>query len=64
LLLAVTNAQLGNVQAARRCVDDLLAVSPKYGQFAREDLSKWFVSHEMVEHIIEGLRKAGVDVDT
>jgi serine/threonine protein kinase/tetratricopeptide (TPR) repeat protein len=63
LLLAIANAQLGRDEAARRCVKDLLAVSPKYGKFARADLSKWFVSDEMVEHIIEGLRKAGLDID-
>jgi tetratricopeptide (TPR) repeat protein len=63
LLLAVTNAQLGNGPAAKRSVDDLLGPSPRYGKFAREDLSRWFVSDDMVEHVVEGLRKAGLDVD-
>jgi len=38
-----------------------LRQKPDYGAIAREDLGKWFDA-ELVEHYIEGLRKAGLDV--
>ena len=38
-----------------------LRQKPDYGAIAREDLGKWFDA-ELVEHYIEGLRKAGPDI--
>ena len=61
--LAIAHAQLGNGEAARKHLDDFLRLSPRYAKIARLDLSKWFVSEELIEHILEGLAKAGLDVE-
>ena len=61
--LAIAHAQLGHTEAAKRHLNDFLALSPQYAKIARVDLSKWFVSQEYVEHILEGLAKAGLDVE-
>ena len=60
--LAVINAQLGQSEAAEEHLRNFLDLEPDYAEKARSDLSKWFVSKELVEHILEGLRKAGLNV--
>ena len=61
--MAICHAQLGNVEEARKHLDNLLKLSPRYGKIARLDLSKWFVSEEHVEHALEGFVKAGLAID-
>jgi TolB-like protein/Flp pilus assembly protein TadD/nuclear transport factor 2 (NTF2) superfamily protein len=60
-LRAAAYGQLGESNAAQEALHQLLAIKPDYAAEAREDLGKWFES-ELVEHIIGGLRKAGLDV--
>ena len=62
LLLAAANGQLGEHAAADTAVQELLRIRPRYGAMARDDLKKWH-DEELKEHLIEGLRKAGLDVD-
>ena len=57
--LAASHGQLGDLASARDAVRSLLAVSPDYVAIDREELGKWF-DPELVEHLIEGLRKAGM----
>ena len=59
--LAATYGQLGDGAAARQAVRELLALKPDYPAIARRELGKWFDA-EIVEHLVEGLRKAGLDV--
>ena len=59
--LAATYGQLGDGAAARQAVRELLALKPDYPAIARQELGKWFDA-EIVEHLVEGLRKAGLDV--
>ena len=40
---------------------ELLALKPDYAAVARQELGKWFDA-DTVEHLLEGLRKAGLDV--
>jgi serine/threonine protein kinase/tetratricopeptide (TPR) repeat protein len=61
--LAAAYGQLGERDAARAALRELLALKPDFASVAREDYAKWFGSGELVEHILEGLRKAGLDVD-
>jgi len=61
LLVAAANGQLGNRDAAGKALRDLLTLRPDYSAAARDDLGKWFTP-ELVEHLIDGLRKAGLDV--
>jgi serine/threonine protein kinase/tetratricopeptide (TPR) repeat protein len=61
LALATAYGQLGEREAASSAVRDLLAVRPDYATNAREELlHRWHP--EFVEHLIDGLRKAGLEV--
>jgi adenylate cyclase len=59
LALATAYAQLGEREAAHNAVRDLLALRPDFPSVVREELGKWW-DHELVEHLIDGLRKAGL----
>jgi hypothetical protein len=59
--LAAAYAQLGERDAARNAVQELLAVRPDFALVAREELGKWWAA-ELVEHLIDGLRKAGLEI--
>ena len=61
--VTICHAQLGNDEAGRKHLNDFLELSPRYAKIARLDLSKWFVSQEHIEHVLEGFAKAGLDVD-
>jgi TolB-like protein len=61
LLVAAANGQLGNLDAAGKALRDLITLRPDYSAVARDDLSKWFAP-ELVEQLIDGLRKAGLEV--
>ncbi|MEO8216316.1 MAG: tetratricopeptide repeat protein, partial [Acidobacteriota bacterium] len=58
---AAAYGQLGEREAARKALEELLAIRPEFGSAARAEFSKW---HEpaLVEHFMDGLRKAGLDV--
>ena len=63
LSLATAYAQLGEPQAAASAVRDLLAVRPDFATQAPEILNhRW--QPELAEHLIEGLRKAGLQVES
>ena len=59
--LAAAYGQLGELEAARNAVQQLLVVRPDFAVLAREELGKWWDA-ELVEHLIEGLRKAGLGI--
>jgi hypothetical protein len=40
----------------------LLRLKPDIARTARDEYAKWFVDGDIVEHIMDGLRKAGLDV--
>ena len=58
--LAAAYGQLGELGAARKAVQELLALRPNFAVVAREELGKWWDA-ELVEHLITGLRKAGLE---
>ncbi len=58
---AAALGQLGELEPARKAVRELLAVRPDFATAAREDFSRWYPA-ELVERLIDGLRKAGLDV--
>jgi tetratricopeptide (TPR) repeat protein len=59
--LAATYGQLGEQEAARHALRALLALRPDFAAVAREELGKYF-DPELVRHLIDGLRKAGLEV--
>ena len=63
LVLAATCGQLGRFDEARAHVDTLLTVGPELAGNVRKECSKWLASDELVEHIVDGLRKAGLEID-
>ena len=63
LALAATYGQLSELEPARNKIRELLAVRPEFATTAREECAKWW-EPEMVEHLLEGLRKAGLEVDS
>jgi serine/threonine protein kinase/tetratricopeptide (TPR) repeat protein len=61
LVLAAACGQLGEREGAHNAVLALLALSPDFAVIAREELGKWW-HVELVEHLVDGLRKAGLDI--
>jgi len=59
--LATVLGQLGEREAARNALRELLALRPDFATTAREELGKWW-DPELVEHLIEGLSKAGLEM--
>jgi adenylate cyclase len=60
-LLAAVDGQLGDYEAARRTLGEVLSQKPDFAASAREEFGKWYPP-ELVEHLLEGLRKAGLGV--
>jgi serine/threonine-protein kinase len=59
--IAAAYGQLGEREAAQGALRELLALKPDFAAVAREDYAKWFGPGELVEHILDGLRKAGLE---
>ena len=60
---AAALGQLGRLEEAHKAVQDLLALRPDFATVARREYSKWYNS-ELIEHMIDGLRKAGLEIAT
>ena len=54
--------QLGEREAARNSERELLVLRPDFSTMARQELAKLWWDSEMIEHLIDGLRKAGLDI--
>jgi len=61
LEIAAAAGQLGEKEVADKALCELLALQPDIAAIAREILGKWF-QPELVQHFIEGLRKAGLEI--
>jgi non-specific serine/threonine protein kinase len=61
IAIAATYGQLGERDAAGKALRDLLVLKPSFAAAAREDFGKWF-DPELVEHLLDGLRKAGLEI--
>jgi TolB-like protein/tetratricopeptide (TPR) repeat protein len=61
MVLAAAYGQLGEREAADKAVRDLLKVRPDFASIARGVLRQWWTP-EYVEQLIDGWRKAGLDV--
>ena len=61
LILAAAFGQLGERESAQKALKELFALRPDFAATAREEFGKWF-DPELVEHLIDGLRKAGLEI--
>jgi TolB-like protein len=60
--IAAAAAQLGEHETARKAVRDLLALKPDFTSIARQEYGKWLGHGELLEHVLDGLRKAGLEI--
>jgi TolB-like protein/Tfp pilus assembly protein PilF len=58
---AAALGQLGHREAAQKALQELLALRPDFAAAARREYSKWHDA-ELVEHMLDGLRKAGLEI--
>jgi len=61
MVLAATYGQLGEREAAEKAVRDLLKVRPDFASIAGGLLKQWWTA-EYVEQLIDGWRKAGLEI--
>jgi hypothetical protein len=61
LVLAATYGQLGELDLACNAARELLVSRPGFDAVAREECAKWW-DPELVEQIMDGLRKAGLEI--
>jgi len=61
-VIAAAHGQLGQVEAARPALEQLRVMKPDFPEGARADLEKWFGPCELVEHFLDGMRKAGMEI--
>jgi TolB-like protein/Flp pilus assembly protein TadD/predicted Ser/Thr protein kinase len=59
--LAAVSGQLGEQERARVALRELHALVPELGTIAREKYGSW-LDAELTEHLLDGLRKAGLDI--
>jgi serine/threonine-protein kinase len=61
VVLAAAHGQLGEREAAQDAVRELLTLMPYFAPTARQECEKWW-EPQLVEHLLDGLRKAGLTV--
>ncbi|MGD2153217.1 MAG: hypothetical protein PVG79_08090 [Gemmatimonadales bacterium] len=62
MMLAAIYGQLGRTREAQAAIEDLDRLFPDFRASTRRELEKWYVTTEMLDHFIEGLRKAELTV--
>src|SRR5438270_8235928 len=60
IALAATYGHLGELDAARKAIQMLIAGRPEFAASAQEECNKWWTS-DLANQIMEGLHKAGLD---
>jgi serine/threonine-protein kinase len=60
-MLAATYAKLGEREAAKKALREVLALQPDFAMVARDGIEK-VTSGELAEDYIDGLRKAGLEI--
>jgi TolB-like protein/Tfp pilus assembly protein PilF/predicted Ser/Thr protein kinase len=61
-VLAAAYGQLGEREAAGRSLRELLRQKPDFAAVAREEIGKWYGHGELLEEVLDGLRKAGLEL--
>jgi serine/threonine protein kinase/tetratricopeptide (TPR) repeat protein len=60
-VLTMCYAQLGEMDEAHKSLQAMLAIKPDYGKAARQLHGKW-IQPDLVERLMDGLRKAGLEI--
>ncbi len=60
-LFAALYGQLGEVEMAGEALREVIALKPDFAEIAREQFGNWY-SPQLVEQLIDGLRKAGLAI--
>ena len=60
LALGISYAQLGEQEAAAK--SRIRELNPDFQTDYYAIMRKWFVDEPLIEHVAEGLRKAGLDI--
>jgi adenylate cyclase len=60
VMRAAVYGQLGDSDRAKKAAERLLELYPDYQDAVRDDLGIWFASDQLIEHMVEGLEKAGL----
>ncbi|HEY6931681.1 MAG TPA: protein kinase, partial [Thermoanaerobaculia bacterium] len=61
-VIAEAYGQLGMREEARKALQELLAIRPDFARTAREEYGRWFDDPAFIEHQLDGLRKAGLEI--
>jgi hypothetical protein len=61
-ILAMIYGQLGQEEQARAAARQIVKMDPDFEQNARYELQLRSIPEQMAEHMIEGLRKAGLSI--
>ena len=62
IILAMAHAQLGQAKDADADVKEILRIDPQYGEHVAADLKKHNVDPDIAQAVVQGLRKAGLNV--
>ncbi|HEX6729824.1 MAG TPA: protein kinase [Pyrinomonadaceae bacterium] len=62
LVMASACGHLGRSTEAEAAVRDLLALDPEFAKHARSNVGTWHFASGLMDPILEGLRKAGLDI--
>jgi len=62
VMLGAAYGQLGRNDDANQAIATLLTVYPDYPQHARDEYKKYTFDPTLVEHVFEGLHKAGLEI--
>ena len=62
MLLAMCYGQLGREREGHAACDKLLELVPDIGAYVREFLTAWNMPEDLIDNIVDGLRKAGLRV--
>ena len=60
--LAMTYGQLGRDLEARSALANVLALEPDFAATARDTYERRHLAPDLVDHLLDGLRKAGLDI--
>jgi len=60
---AATFGQLGRVEEGKRAVENLLKLKPDFPSRGRVLIGHYIIFEEIVERVINGLRKAGLNLE-